>query len=85
MRPRDTSPEAWKVLMDLIRQMPPEARLQRCLELSWSVRQTGEAGLRQAHPDATEREIFLLSARHILGQDLFRTVYGDALSGNGTS
>jgi hypothetical protein len=85
MRPRDTSPEAWKVLMDLISAMPPEARLQRAMELSSFVRQVGEAGYRQAHPDATDREVFLFSARQILGEELCRTVYGDASSGNGTA
>ena len=34
MRPRDTSPEAWKVLMDLMRKMSPEEKLQRTFEFS---------------------------------------------------
>ena len=76
MRPRDTSPEAWKVLMDLIRRMPPEERLQRCIEHSEMVRLAAEAGLRQAYPHASEREIFLRAARQKLGLELFRTVYG---------
>ena len=31
MRPRDTSPEAWNVLMDLLRKIPPEEKLRRAL------------------------------------------------------
>jgi hypothetical protein len=77
MRPRDTSPEAWKVLMDLIRAMTPEERLARAFELSAFVRQAGEAGYRQAHPDASEREVFLFGARQRLGAELCRLVYGE--------
>jgi hypothetical protein len=76
MRPRDTSPEAWEVLLDLIRRMPPEEKLQRAIELSALVRALGEAGIRQAHPDASEREIFLRVAQRQLGNELFEKVYG---------
>ena len=84
MRPTDTTPEAWKVLMDLIRRIPPEERLQRCIELSDAIRLAAEAGLREAYPQASEREIFLRAARQKLGTALFQTVYGDALPVNGT-
>jgi hypothetical protein len=79
MRPADTSPEAWKVLLDLVRRMPPEERLQRALQLSATVLQFGEAGLRAAYPQASDREIFLRGAERRLGSKLFRTVYGDEL------
>jgi hypothetical protein len=84
MRPRDTSPEAWKVLLDQIRRMTPEERLERCLQLSETVRLAGEAGLREAYPSAGEREIFLRAAQKKLGAELFRTVYGP-LPNHGTS
>ena len=38
-------------------------------------------GLRLRHPDATDREIFLLEAQRRLGEPLFRKVYGDEASG----
>jgi hypothetical protein len=79
MRPRDTSPEAWKVLIGLIRQMTPEERLQRCLELTQAKRLAAEAGLREAHPQASEREIFLRAGKQRLGAELFHKVYGDEL------
>ena len=63
MRPRDTSPEAWKVLMDLMRKMSPEEKLQRTFEFSAIVRKFGEAGLRQKYPQASDREIFLRAAQ----------------------
>jgi hypothetical protein len=66
--------------MDLTRKMSPEEKLQRALELSWTVRLAAEAGLRQAYPHASDREIFLRSARQNLGAELFRRVYGEELT-----
>ena len=63
--------------MDLTRRMSPAEKMQRALELSWTVRLAAEAGLRQAYPHASDREIFLRSARQNLGAELFRKVYGD--------
>jgi hypothetical protein len=80
MRPRDTSPEAWKVLMDLMRKMSPEEKLQRTFEYSAMVRRFAEAGLRQKHPQAGDREIFLRAARQRLGADLYAKVYGAELA-----
>ena len=77
MRPRDTSPEAWNVLMDLIRKIPPEEKLRRALELTAAARNLSEAGIRQAYPDAGEREIFLRLAQRQLGDELFQKVYRD--------
>jgi hypothetical protein len=79
MCPADTSPEAWKVLLDLLRKMPPEEKLRRTLEHSEMIRLAGESGLRQAYPQASDREIFLRSARLRLGAELFCRVYGDEL------
>ena len=79
MRPADTSPEAWKVLMDLMRKMSPEEKLQRTFEYSAFVRRFAEAGLRQKYPQAGDREIFLRAARQRLGADLYAKVYGAEL------
>jgi hypothetical protein len=79
MRPRDTSPEAWKVLMDLMRQMSPEEKLQRTFEYSAFVRKFAEAGIRQQYPRADDREIFLRMAHRNLGAELYAKVYGAEL------
>ena len=79
MRPADTSPEAWKVQLDLIRAMPPEERLQHTFEFSALVRSLVEATLRADHPEANDREIFLRAARRRLGAELFHKVYGEEL------
>ena len=79
MRPRDTSPEAWRVFLDLQRRMPPGEKLQRAFEYSAFVIGLAEGVLRQKHPQAPPREIFLREARQRLGSDLFRKVYGNEL------
>jgi hypothetical protein len=80
MRPADTSPEAWKVWLDLLRRMPPEEKLQRALEYSALVRDLAESSLRHRYPLASDREIFLRMARQQLGKELFEKVYGRELA-----
>ena len=79
MRPGDTSPEAWEVLTELRRNMPPAEKMQLAFEWSEIVRQFAEAGLREKYPHAGEREIFLRYARQSLGEELFRKAYGEEL------
>jgi hypothetical protein len=78
MRPADTSPEAWKFQMELLRDMPPSEKLRRSLELSEIVRRFAEAGIRQMHPEASEREVFLRMAEQSLGRELCQRVYGES-------
>ena len=79
MRPRDTSPEAWRVFIGIIREMSPARRLQLAMEHSDVVRCFCEAGVRGAYPAADEREVFLRVAQRCLGAELFRRVYGEVL------
>jgi hypothetical protein len=79
VRPADTSPEAWEVLTNLQRQMPPAEKMQLAFEWSEIIRQFAEAGLRERYPSASEREIFLRYACQTLGEELFRKVYGREL------
>ena len=78
MRPTDTSPEAWKVYIELQRKMTPSEKLQQTLEWSEIIQRFAEAGMRQRYPKADDREIFLRMALTNLGPDLFRKVYGEA-------
>jgi hypothetical protein len=77
MRPADTSPEAWKVWLSLFSRFSPDEKLQRAVEYTEWVRKLGEAGVRQAYPAASEREIFLRIAQRQLGRELFQKVFGD--------
>ena len=79
MRPADTSPEAWRILLDLQRKLSPAEKLQQAFEWSEVVRQFAEADLRQRYPNADDREIFLRAARINLGPELFQKAYGEAL------
>jgi hypothetical protein len=79
MRPRDTSPEAWKIFLDLQRQMSPGEKIRQVFERSQMMRRMTENGLRRKYPQADDREIVLRRVRLELGADLFRRVYGDAL------
>jgi len=79
MRPDDTSPEAWKVFLDLQTGYSPSQRLQRALDWLEIVRETAAGGLRRLHPQASGHELFLRYARRRLGSELFRKVYGDVL------
>jgi hypothetical protein len=80
MRPADTSPEAWKVFLDLQRRMTPGEKIARAFEWSEIVRGFTEAGLRERYPAANDREILLRYARLTMGDDLFRRAYGNALA-----
>jgi hypothetical protein len=79
MRPDDTSPEAWKIYLDIQRRMSPAEKIARAFEWSEVVRRFAEAGLRERYPDADEHEILLRYARMTLGRELFLKAYGDAL------
>lgn len=85
MRPADTSPEAWQVWLELVRKMTPAERLQRALQYSQIVRELAKAGIREAHPNASEREVFLRFAQRQLGDNLFRKVYGTELDTYGSA
>ena len=79
MRPADTSPEAWKVFLDLHRRIAPSEKVRRAYELSEMLRRMNAEGLRRRHPDADDQEIFLRVTRQRLGPELFRRAYGDVL------
>ena len=79
MRPEDTSPEAWQILLDIYRRMTPDEKFQRTFEMSDFVRSMCEMGVRAGHPAASEREVFLLLTQRAIGRELFQRVYGDVI------
>jgi hypothetical protein len=54
---RDTSPEAERVQIELLRRMTPARKLRLLSELNDLGRQLAMAGLRQRHPGATREEL----------------------------
>jgi len=60
--------------------MTPEERLTRTFQLSAFVRAFTESGIRSRHPQASDREVFLIAAKQRLGAELFRKVYPNELA-----
>ena len=73
----DTSPEVEAILIDLLRQAPAWRKFIMVGELNATVKQFSLAGIRERHPNATEREIKRHLADLLLGEDLAAAVYGE--------
>ncbi|MCX6903489.1 MAG: hypothetical protein NTW03_08430 [Verrucomicrobia bacterium] len=74
----DTSSEAERVLIELLRQAPGWRRLQLADRMSSMVRGLSQAGLRTRHPKAPEAELRRRFADIHLGPALAAKVYGPA-------
>jgi len=72
----DTSLEAEKVLIELIRQAPLWRRMQLTDQMSRTARELAIAGLRLRHPSASEAELRRRFADLNLGAKLAAEVYG---------
>jgi hypothetical protein len=73
--PGDTTPEAARVHLEIIRRMPAARRLELALGMRNSLRQVVAAGVRQRHPEFSPYQVRLAVIRPILGDKLFREVY----------
>ncbi len=73
---RDTSPEAERVLIELLRQAPAWRRLQLADRMSSAARGLCFAGLRARHPAASEAELRRRFADIHLGRELALKAYG---------
>lgn len=65
MIPRDTSPEAWAVQLEVYRRLSGAQRLEIAFDMSQFVRQLTLAALRREHPDWAERELKLELLRRL--------------------
>lgn len=72
----DTSPEAERVWIELLRRTPPWRRLQLADQMSRAVRELAMSGLRLRHPHASDAELRRRFADLHLGSELARRVYG---------
>lgn len=72
----DTSPEAERVLIELLRAAPSWRRLQLADRMSVAVRYLSLSGLRSRHPGASEAELRRRFADLQLGEELAAKVYG---------
>jgi hypothetical protein len=71
----DTSPEAARIQIELIRRMSSDRRARTLTDLCRMVDTLAEAELRRKYPDATDREVFLRLVARRLGSDLARRAF----------
>jgi hypothetical protein len=71
----DTSPEADRVHLDVLRRMGLQGRARLTFALGDSLRSLTESGVRHRHPDYDERRVRLATARLLLGESLFAQVF----------
>lgn len=73
--PHDTSVDALRVQLDALRRMGETGRANLAADLSESLRQHVEAGVRHRHPEYDERTVQLSAIRLRIGEDLFRLAF----------
>lgn len=78
MRPFDTTPEAERVQLEVVRQMGPEKRLQAGVALSRTCRNLLTEGVRGRHPEYDEGQIRLAVIRLMLPEKLFLAAFPKA-------
>ncbi len=74
----DTSVEAEKKQIEILREMGPEKRLMISISLAQTARKLMAAGIKLRHPDYSEDQVRLATIRLVLGETLFEAVYPEA-------
>jgi hypothetical protein len=75
---QDTTRDAERKQIEILRRMGPEGRLRAAIELSRSSRRLLWEGVQRRHPDYDERQIRFETIRLTLPKDLFRAAYPEA-------
>lgn len=80
MKPQspDTSPEAERVLMDLLRQASPARKFEMIVSANQASRELALAGLRMRHPSEPPERLRRRLADLWLGEELATKAYGPA-------
>jgi len=73
----DTSSEAERIQLDILRRLPPWRKAQMVADGWECSRELAMAGLRRRHPEASEQALRRLLAWLMLGDALALRVYGD--------
>ena len=73
--PRDTSPDADAVQLDIYRRLGGAGRLAIVFRLNALVREAAAAGIRRRHPDYKDEQVRAALMRLRLGDDLMRRVF----------
>jgi hypothetical protein len=75
----DTSPEAERALIDLLRRAPVARKLEMLGQMNAAARQLALQGLRTRNPGATEAQLQRGLANLLLGPELAALAYGPLL------
>ncbi len=78
MRPLDTSIDAERLQIEVIRRMTPEKRLKTAIQLSHISRDLLAQGVRKRHPDYNEQQVKVAVFRLLLPYKLFNAAYPEA-------
>lgn len=73
-QPTDTSPEADAVQLELLRQMPPDVRLEKALSLSCHLVQLAKDAIRRRYPQYSTDEVNLKFIELTYGNELAAAV-----------
>ena len=78
LRPLDTTVEAARVENEVLRRLGISGRAAMTFELSANLRRIVEDGVRYRHPEWDDEAVRHRVLRLMLGEELFREVYGNA-------
>ena len=70
----DTTLDAHKKQVEILRKMSPEKRALISFELSDNVRQIAMEGIRRMHPEFTETQVIRELLRRLVGDELFQEI-----------
>jgi hypothetical protein len=69
--PPDTTLDAHRKQIEILRKLPPERLALISFELSENVRQIAIEGIRRMHPEFTETQVIRELLRRLVGKELF--------------
>jgi hypothetical protein len=72
--PADTTPDAHRKQIEILRKMSPERRALISFELSDNVRQNAIAGIKKLHPDFTDAQIKKELLKRIVPDEVFQKI-----------
>ena len=77
--PRDTTPEAMAKEFEILRRIGPGDKFAMIFELNENMRSLVKAGVKYRHPDWDDQSVEREVKRLMIGDELFREVYGKVL------
>lgn len=69
--PRDTTLEAYRFQIQVLRRLGPEGRAKLMFEASANLRELAAIGVRQRHPDYDAEQVRMAVTRLIVGKEAF--------------